>query len=262
MKTIRLALGLAPLALGYPTAHACTIFTLMDTNAVLFCNNEDWKESQIRIWFVPAGGGVFSTTRRYGCAYVGFGNMWPQGGLNTEGLAYDWVAGFKEKWEPDPTLKAIRGSSGQQMLESCATVQDAIVFFRTRFDYSFSYAKILVADGTGTSAIIGAKDGRLDVRIARESRGFGYSGEIVAQMLAAKPASNVSNAGRILDAARQQGQYATKYSNVFDLKSGDIFLFRFPEQPAAVKLSLADELKKGRHSYDIVELGRRLSVSH
>ncbi len=64
-------------------------------------------------------------------------------------------------------------------------------------------------------------------------------------------APTLANAASILQAARRQGQCATKYSNVFDLKSGDIFLFRFPDQPDPVKLSLADELKKGRHYYDI-----------
>ncbi|HKX62154.1 MAG TPA: hypothetical protein VJS65_09925, partial [Verrucomicrobiae bacterium] len=70
------------------SVQACTIFVLTDTNRVLFCNNEDSTSPMTRIWFVPAGEG------RYGCAYVGFDNSWGQGGLNTEGLAYDWVAGW------------------------------------------------------------------------------------------------------------------------------------------------------------------------
>jgi penicillin V acylase-like amidase (Ntn superfamily) len=67
--------------------HACTIFVLTDTNRALFCNNEDWSETKTRIWFLPAGDGY------YGAAYVGFDNGWAQGGLNTEGLAFDWVTG-------------------------------------------------------------------------------------------------------------------------------------------------------------------------
>ena len=78
---------------------------------------------------------------------------------------------------------------------------------------------------------------------------------VLDKMLAANPAPTLANAANILRATRQEGQYATKYSNVFDLKSGDIFLFRFPDQPEAVKPNLAEELKKGRHSYDIPELG-------
>ena len=73
------------------SASACTIFVLTDTNHALFCNNEDWTDNKTRIWFLPAGGGY------HGAAYVGFDNGWAQGGLNTEGLAFDWVAGYEEQ---------------------------------------------------------------------------------------------------------------------------------------------------------------------
>src|SRR4051812_33019247 len=81
--------------LASASVQACTIFVLTDTNRVLFCNNEDWSDFKTRIWFVPGKPGT------NGCAYVGFTDGWAQGGLNTEGLAFDWVAGYKEKLEPD-----------------------------------------------------------------------------------------------------------------------------------------------------------------
>jgi hypothetical protein len=70
-----------------PPPHGCTIFVLTDTNQALFCNNEDWSDPKTRIWFLPAG------DRYYGAVNVGFDNGWAQGGLNTESLAFDWVAG-------------------------------------------------------------------------------------------------------------------------------------------------------------------------
>ena len=92
----RFTLFLALLSLVPAHLHACTIFVLTDTNRVLFCNNEDWSDPKTRIWFLPAGDGY------YGAVYVGFDNGWAQGGMNTQGLAYDWVAGYNEKWESDP----------------------------------------------------------------------------------------------------------------------------------------------------------------
>jgi len=41
-----------------------------------------------------------------------------QGGLNTKGLAFDWVAGFMEKWEFDPGMKSVRGNPSERMLET------------------------------------------------------------------------------------------------------------------------------------------------
>src|SRR6266404_3222582 len=105
--------------------QACTIFVLTDTNRALFCNNEDWSDFNTRIWFVPGKPGT------NGCAYVGFTDGWAQGGLNTEGLAFDWVAGYKEKFDLDPKLKAVDGNSSARMLECCATVEEAIAFYQT-----------------------------------------------------------------------------------------------------------------------------------
>ena len=174
--------------------------------------------------------------------------------MNSAGLAFDWVAGYKEKWERDPKLKVAKGNPSERMLESCATVEEAVRFFQTHWERNFSYARILIADHTGASVILRAKDGQLDVQIMKRSRGFGYGEEILDKMLVTNPAPTLTNAASILQAARQQGQYATKYSNVFDLNSGDIFLFRFPEQPDPVKLNLTKELKKGRHLYHIPKI--------
>ena len=252
------ALGLATIFLASLSIHACTIFTLTDTNRALFCNNEDWQDPQTKIWFVPSHRGFLSSTKTYGCAYVGFGNGWGQGGVNTEGLAFDWVAGYKETWQRNPKMKSARGNPAERMLETCATIQEAIAFFQSYWEPGFSYGKILIADRTGASVIIGAADGRLDTQKTKQSRGFGYGGQVVEGTLTENPLPTLTNAAKILQAARQQGKYATKYSNVFDLISGDIFLFRFPDQPDAVKLNLTEELKKGRHAYDIPKIGEYL----
>src|ERR1017187_4027743 len=118
-----MALVLAGLAFVSLPMPACTIFVLTDTNRALFCNNEDWSNPKTRIWFLPAGRGY------YGAVYVGFDDGYAQGGLNTEGLACDWVAGYTEQWQPDPHVPTARGNSGQRMLETCTTIADAIAFY-------------------------------------------------------------------------------------------------------------------------------------
>jgi hypothetical protein len=120
---------------------ACTIFVLTDTNRVLFCNNEDGPSGETRIWFVPAG------PKHHGAVYLGYDNGWAQGGVNTEGLAFDWVAGYKETWEAEPNLPMI--VRNERVLETCATVEEAIAFYRKHHELSFNYAKILVSDRTG-----------------------------------------------------------------------------------------------------------------
>jgi hypothetical protein len=234
--------------------QACTIFALSDAKRALFCNNEDFSNSVIRIWFVRPG------DRFYDCVYIGFDNGWAQGGLNTQGLAFDWVAGYMEKWEFSVRMKSVRGNPSERMLETCATVKDAIAFYRKHWEPSFSYAKILVADRTGASAIIGAKDGKLQVKQSHQSQGFGYGIRNLDKMLKKQPESTFVKGFEILSACVQKGHNATKYSNIFDLKRGEIFLFRrFSNWTKHVKLNLSVELEKGEHYYDIPQIRKQLT---
>lgn len=248
MNTKRLVL-LVALALSVQNASACTIFVLTDAKRTLFCNNEDWSNPKSRIWFVPAG------DRYMGCAYVGFDHGWAQGGMNTKGLAFDWVAGAVGKWKPESAIKVVRGNPSERMLETCATVDEAVAFFRKHRELSFAHARILVADSSGKSALIGVKDGTLQVEDG--CRGFGYGQRTLDKMLAtAEP--TVANGSRILQACFQDGATATQYSNVFNLKSGDIHLFH-PSNPSGMKLNLDAEIKKGGHFYDIPLISQQIS---
>jgi hypothetical protein len=251
-RSTKFALVLAFSGLLPSPVHPCTIFVLTDTNRVLFCNNEDWFSTKTKIWFVPA------EARRYGCVYVGFDDGPAQGGMNTEGLASDWVSGYEEKWSPDSRLPISAGS--RQLLETCATVEEAIAFFRGHRELGFYTSRVLVADRTGASAIIGANNGKLEVEKSNQCRGFGYGGETLDTMLALpSPKPTVANGAQLLRACLQKGKYATKYSNIFDLKSGDIFLFPFPDREEQVKLNLKAELKKGGHYYDMPEIHEQLA---
>lgn len=198
--------------------YGCTIFILTDSKKTLFFNNEDFSNPVTRIWFLPGG------KEYYGVAYVGFDNDWAQGGLNTAGLAFDWVVGPQEQYVPDKKLLKARGNNpSERMLESCATVEEAIAFYQKYQEPSFSHAKIMVADKTGASVIIGARNGHLYFDRSNQSRGFGYGEKILAPLLAKIPQPSLSSGLPILQACEQKGQYATKYSSVYDLRSGDIF---------------------------------------
>ena len=243
------------LALVSIPARACTIFVLTDADHALFFNNEDWSNPATRIWFVPAGKGYV------GCAYLGFDDGWAQGGLNTAGLAFDWVAGGAEKWEPSPARPAVRGNPAERMLETCSTVDEAIAFFRTHWEPSFARAHIMIADRTGASVIIGAKDGQLHVERANGSRGFGYGWQTLADRLAKSPAPTVANGVAILNACLQSGATPTRYSNVFDLKTGEMVLFPTPGGGESMSLFLAAELAKGGHYYDLPQLRTQLTAA-
>jgi hypothetical protein len=248
-----LAFVLAFLSLASLPVRACTIFVLTDTNRALFCNNEAGPDTKTRVWFLPAGEGHF------GAVYVGYDNGYAQGGMNTEGLAYDWVAGFTEDWHPDSSLPTLRVNPGQRMLETCATVNDAIAFYWNHRVPAFARARILVADKTGASVIIGAKDSKLLVEKQSRCRGFGFGQQTLDAALAKRPAPTVANGFKILRDCRQTGQYTTRYSNIYDLKSGDIFLYPLQDRDDEVKLNLTAELEKGAHYYEMPQIQKQLA---
>ncbi|MBU1821365.1 MAG: hypothetical protein KKG00_07620, partial [Bacteroidetes bacterium] len=232
---------------------ACTIFVLTDAERTLFFNNEDFSNPSTRIWFLPGGKGY------YGSAYVGFDNDWAQGGVNTAGLAFDWVAGVMEQYVPNPNFLKPRGNPSERMLESCATVEEAIAFYQKYQEPSFSYARIMIADKSGASVIISARNGQLYFDRSNQSRGFGYGEKALGNYLAKAPQPTVQNGLPILQACLQQGEYATKYSSIYDLRSGDIYLIPPGDQQTEIKLNLSAELAKGGHYYDMPQLSNQLN---
>jgi hypothetical protein len=236
------------------SVQACTIFVLTDENHALFCNNEDFSNPNTRIWFMPGSAG------HLGCAIVGYDDGFPQGGVNTAGLALDWVAGFSEKWELDAPIPDAAGYSSLRVLKTCATVQAAIDFFRSHPEPGFGYARILVADRSGASVIISASRGKLRVESATQCRGFGYGGRTLDRLLARHPAPTEANATEILHACLQRGRYATKYSTVYDMKSGEILVFSLGAPDNEVRLNLTAELAKGGHYYDMPKLRAQLGL--
>jgi hypothetical protein len=234
-------------------SSACTIFVLTDGRRVLYCNNEDWTNPTTRIWFVPAGTGY------YGCVFVGYDDGWARGGMNTKGLACDWVGGFLEDWQGDAAT-CVRGNPTERLLESCATVEDAIAFFQKHKEPDFYHAKIMIADRNGESVVIGARDGKLQIDRSERSRSFGHAFQTFRECFVKDSDLTVANGASILRNCLQEGKYATKYSNIFDLKSGDIYLYQFHEQVEVMQMKLAVELARGGHYFEMPQIHRQFSM--
>lgn len=238
---------LAMYAISAGDAGSCTIFMGTTGELTLVGNNEDWSEPETKVWFlVPEEG-------KYGRVYFGFKNGWAQGGMNDQGLFFDWVAGFYgNSWKPDPEKKEIRGSISEVIIEEAATVEDALEILADYNVHHFMRAKIMLVDRHGSSAIVGFKEGRLHIELAAgDSQCLGY-GESAADKKLAKPGTVSIDAFRELAKATvQKGKYRTKYSNVYDLTNGVVHVYRFLDGKEPVTFDLAKELAKGNHYYDL-----------
>lgn len=229
-------------------AGACTIFVLTDAYRTLFFGNEDYANPNTRLWFVPAGDGY------YGCVYAGFDDGVGQAGMNTKGLAFDWWAGGTTPFEPDLSLPRTIGSSSERMLETCATVEEAIAFYRAHAEPGFAHADILIADRTGASVVIGARDGSLFFERSSQSRAIGFGRSIFERLHRPELPVTLGNGSGILQRCVQEGRGGTQYSYTFDLRKGAIGLYRFAAGPQGTNLDLSAELAKGAHYYDIPAL--------
>jgi hypothetical protein len=203
---------------------------------------------------VPAG------PSHLGCAYVGFDNGWAQGGVNSAGLAFDWVAGYEDSYAPDPALVSVRGNPSERMLETCTTVEEAMAFYRRHFEPDFKRSRLLIADCTGASVAIGSRNGKLHMVPMKRNRGFGYGQTQLEKLLPGAAEPTLDTGAAILRACLQPGDGGTKYSSVYDLTAGRIFLFPDPTRHDPVTLDLAAELAKGAHFYDIGQLRTQLAA--
>ena len=245
-------LGALLTGLSAPLA-ACTIFMATQGDLTLVGNNEDWKETATRAWFLAPEEG------KYGRVFFGFENGWAQGGMNEKGLCYDWVAGYKEDWSPDPEKKQLIGNVSEKILEKAATVEEALAFFGKYNVPPFAMAKIMLVDRQGVSAIVGFTKGRLKIDLSSGSHQvLGYGKGIVDAVLGESPVLSIDSCLKTLEACIQDGTYATKYSNLYDLKNGDVHICNFHAKKKPVRLNLKKELEKGNHTYEIPKLEEQI----
>lgn len=249
---VHIIIALTVFLLATFQANACTIFVLTDGNNTYFFNNEDNTNPNSRIWFIPAG------KDHFGCGYVGYDDGAAQGGVNTEGLAFDWYAGNPVDYIPKDSLIPIQDSTSERMLESCANVDEAIEFYKTYREPSFAGATIIIADKSGASVIIGARNGELFFEKVVESRVLGWASSTFDKMYNDKTTIDLEGGAEILKQCmfpEEEGFNAgTKYSNSYNLRNGDMTFFNFKTNSKSTTINLYDELKKGAHYYDMAYL--------
>lgn len=236
------------------SSFACTVFVLTNGKQTHFFNNEDFINPKTRLWFVPKGKG------HYGCAYVGFDDGEAQGGLNTKGLAFEWVTVETDSYTTDPSyvpekkLTRLEVNTSQWMLERCKTVGDAIKFYQTYREPAFARSTLVIVDKTGASVIIGSKNGKIYFDTSHKSRSFGFGEATFQKLHQGQGMVDQTEGAKILKQCVAPGNGGTKYSNSYDLKTGEIIFYNFSNENENTHINLVDELKKGEHYYETSQI--------
>lgn len=263
--------------------HHCSAFTASYGETVLFASNQDDTSLDTAIdpviWFYPASPAGFG--------YVQFGAMWQvygttrrrwATGINERGLAYATtglpVIPLAFHSGPIPW-----SSFHTRAMRECADVS-CVIKLANLVNWgndSSTLHQQLFADSTGHAVALSAgKDGELVfTRMANDSylaiTNFNLANpensvaplpcaryETIAAMLTdvdPQVAVTVAQFRSILETIRAVGLYAnTSYSHVFDLGSGDVFIYYFHQFGEGVHFNVSQELTKGQRIVKLTEL--------
>lgn len=254
--------------------NSCTIFTVTIGNTVYFGNNEDYRLWGVFAWYVPAQDILTpSGTRRiHGAVFFGFDNNsdpadgYPQGGMNDQGLCLDGNALSSYTLNPHPERDPLHAATLAQVLWECSTIDDVVTWFQTHNIGTNMPYQLHFADATGDAMVVSAgpdhelaftRIGTADflistnINVADPTRNvfdcWRYS--TATNMLGAissEPALTVEACRDVLDAVHQNGQYATKYSNIFNPVTRRIYLYYDRNFGQVVFTSLSYELANVR----------------
>jgi penicillin V acylase-like amidase (Ntn superfamily) len=141
--------SLAVITVFTPTVTiACTAFMISDGDKVLVGNNEDYTIPFTRVWFIPPENGQF------GRVYFGYENWSPQGGVNDQGLFFEFFATKPLEVQQSKDKPKFKGPIIDTMVATCATVEDVIEMFSLYNLEFMSKFQMFVVDKTGDAAVI------------------------------------------------------------------------------------------------------------
>ena len=255
------------MVLTHPLVYACTAFMMSDGESVLVGNNEDYKIPYTRVWFVPA------ENEQYGRVYFGYDNWSPQGGMNDQGLFFDFFATKKLEIKLSKEKPKFPGPMIDSMLAELATVEEVLDMFGQYNLEWMSKGQMFIVDKSGDAAIIEGdevirKSGSYQVvtnfrlsKIAEDQRPCRWPAWSCSRykkserMLAGSDTATVAHFRDILKATHRDNVIArTLYSNIYDLKKGLVYLYYLHNFDNQVVIDLSEELKKGHHYYDLPSL--------
>ncbi|MBD3404976.1 MAG: hypothetical protein GF411_02435 [Candidatus Lokiarchaeota archaeon] len=244
------------------TPQSCTIATLSIGDSVLFGNNEDYSMKGTAFWFVPSDTG-------YGAVIFGYyGNWHPadgfaQGGMNEMGLCCDANALSDAPLNAKPELEPAPFDFFPPILEECATVNDTINWFQTHDFGPVAHGQFHFADANGDAVVISAGENgewafsRLgddeyllstNFNLVNPDNGWHpcWRYETADEMLSEfnhEANVTVSNLADVMQATIQTGAYPTQYTNIFNPKSLDFYVWHNGDFSEYRIYNLADELE-------------------
>ena len=238
----------------------CLILFITDGKNILIGNHEDWYAQDAEVTFIP------SSAKKYGLLYFDFASeKTAQGGMNTAGLFFDGTRTPFAPYSDNDSKEDCKCYIWKKILEECATVNEALDYVRKYKIPEIEDVHIMFADKKGNSAVVGVYDGKLQIHQRNGNHQLltnfnltnpSYGGEPVCErfamaekMLAVDSSVTIENVEKILSKTHQDK--LTVYSNIYNLTTGEVYVYSHADFTKKIKLNLLQELKKGKHSANI-----------
>lgn len=268
MKTTPLFFLLLSILLSIQNVSACSMFKITKGGKTMVGNNEDYWNPNTRIWFEQG------ESSKFGAIYVGFDNLYPQGGMNEAGLVFD---GFSMDYMAvtDTVGKKSIGSEQElfsftkTILQTCSKVTEVKEFLSKYNLESFHSSLFFFVDKSGQylimegdALILGndptyiqsnfypscTKDAN-KVNIDFYQKGRNYLKENTAD-------TSLAYCTNMMNAMHQDfGKFGgSLYTTIYDLENGKIHLYYHFDFETVVTFDLNEELKKGNRLINMPEL--------
>ena len=244
--------------------QGCTTVYATDGRQMLGGNNEDSHEPLTKVWFVPEKEGTF------GLVLFGYGNYRAQGGMNDQGLFFDFLSVPQELPIPLEGKQPYTGTNFivYDAMAQCATVACVVEMFEQYYDVEAWSMQAFFGDATGESVIVEPQAilrqrGSYQVAtnfyqstVAPENRALACPRyKTASEMLEGSPALSVEYMRDVMAAVHQDGAASlTVYTNVYDLAHRLVYLYYFADYGHVAVIDLEEELAKGAHAYDLPAL--------
>ncbi|NHJ48994.1 MAG: hypothetical protein FK733_14505 [Asgard group archaeon] len=264
-------------------ADSCTIFTSTIGDKVYFGNNEDYLLEGTYVWFIPSQERYTPSGFKQinGAVFFGFDNNgvpntdgYPQGGMNDKGLCFDGNGLPPTPINYSSIYIVPYTHPFYEILWEYSTVNETIEWFSTHYFGINMECQIHFADATGDAVVVSVDAGgnfaftrindtyivSTNFNLANIANGWYpcQRYETACSMLAeidTEEELTVEACRDVLDAVHSEGQYSTKYSNVFDLVNQEMYIYHDRDYENVAKFNLADELAKIHEEDEDTETG-------
>jgi hypothetical protein len=249
------------LTLVNTSAQACTgVFACDDTQA-LFGNNEDWSDPVTYIWTQSRAGA-------YDRVYLGYGDFWPQGGMNERGLCFDGFATVNNPVTPNPKLPPLPWNYVDIMMSDFSTVAEVADYLLEHDRTTMASYQLFFADSTGNSLIAEGDslvwiegDWQVCTNFYQTEPGIGgwpcWRYQTATAMLESMDQLDHDYIRDILDACHVSW---TLYSNIFDLRQKTLRIFHERDYSTYVHFTFAQIMEDITTPMLISELMNMTSV--